>query len=109
MPYAKKILDGRTKAARSIRDVEKLISSDLDAAAVKILQKDIAALSVVGQLCLERALNDPENAIGADGILHPGLANYLKFQSAAKAGLLALKKFDQKKARGLADLFEDES
>ena len=106
MPYVK--IDGRTKAARSIRDMKKLISSDLDAAAVKILQQDIASLSVVSRLCLDKALGDPNKAVDAKGNLHPAMRNYLKCQAQVKAGLLALKKFDQKKGRGLADLFDND-
>ena len=108
MPYAKKALDGRTKAARSIRDVKKLIRSDLDAAAVKILQQDIASLSVVGRLCLERALKEQDKTLDAKGNLHPAMINYLKCQAAVKSGLVALKKFDQNKSKGLSELFKDE-
>jgi hypothetical protein len=104
----KKTLDGRTKVARSIRDVEKLVRSDLDTAAIKILQKDIANLSVVGQLCLEKSLSDPDRAVDTKGNLHPGLSNYLKCQAAVKAGLVALKKFDKRKSGGIADLFEED-
>jgi hypothetical protein len=108
MPYAKKGFDGRTRVGRSIRDIKKLVVTDLDSVAVKILQNDIANLSVVGRLCLERALSNPDETVDAKGKLHPAFTNYLKCQGAVKAGLVALKKFDQNKAKGLAGLFGEE-
>ena len=108
MPYAKKALDGRTKAGRSIRDMKKLIRSDLDAAAVKILQNDIASLSVVSRLCLDKALGDPNKAVDAKGNLHLAMSNYLKIQTALKQALVALRKFEPQKPGGLAGLFEDD-
>ena len=100
--------DGRTKVGRYIREIKKLISSDLDAAAVKILERDIANLSVIAQLCFEKALKKPDQAMDSEGNLHPAMRNYLKFQGAVKSGLLAIKKFEQKKSGGIADFFEDE-
>jgi hypothetical protein len=107
MPYAKKILDGRTKVAREISEMEKLVTSDLDATSVKILRRDISNLTVIGQLCLEKALSNPELVVDKKGNLSPNLSNYLKCQAQVKASLVALKKFDKKKSGGIGDLFGD--
>ena len=108
MPYAKKILDGRTKVARKISEIKRLVTSDLDATSVKILRRDVSNLTVIGQLCLEKALSNPDLIEDKKGNLSPNLSNYLKCQAQVKASLVALKRFDKKKSGGIGDLFGDE-
>ena len=103
-----KQVDCRTKAGRAIKDVKKSIRSDLDGTAVALLEQDIANCAVVQRLCFEAAFKDPDGAVDSKGKLHQGLSNFLKFQSASKSALLALKKFDQKKAGDLASLLASE-
>ena len=103
-----KQVDCRTKAGRAIKDVKKSIRSDLDGTAVALLEENIANCAVVQRLCLEAAFKDPDGAVDSKGNLHQGLNNFLKFQSASKSALLALKKFEKKKPGGLADLLADE-
>ena len=103
-----KKLDGRTKAAKSIKSITNRISSNLDNAAYEILLEDIASLTIVKDLCLKRALKDQKKTVTAKGALHPAMSNYLKCQASIKSALLALKRFESKK-RGLADLFSDDT
>ena len=95
------------KPAKAIKETSELIRTDLDSVAIQILREDIASLAVVGRLCLNEALKHQDKTVNAKGHLHPAMTNYLKIQSQVKSGLLALKRFEQKKGRGLADLFEN--
>ena len=109
MAYVKKPIDGRTLAGRRIKTMKKLIASDLDAAAVEILQEQITNLSVVAKLCLEKALKVPDEVVDDGGNLHMALSNYLKIQSAVRGGLVSLKKFENKSPKkGLFDDTDDE-
>ena len=103
-------LDGRTKTQKAIKNVKAAITSNLDAGAAEILREDVAALTVIGRLCLQKALKNPDKVLDAKGNLHPSLVNYLKIRTSVGSGLGALKRFQGKgSAGGLADLFSDDS
>ncbi len=103
-------LDGRTRTQKAIKNVKTAITTNLDAGAAEILREDCAALVVIGRLCLQKALKNPDKVLDAKGNLHPSLVNYLKIRTSVGSGLGALKRFQGKgSAGGLADLFSDDS
>ena len=95
MAYIKKKLDGRTRSAKEIRQMQKLISDDLDKAAVQILERDIAYLAIFGDRIFKKDMNTK------------GLSDFLKIHASIKSALVALKKFQGAKPAGLAGLFDD--
>jgi hypothetical protein len=110
MDEGKNQIDGRTRLGRCLRDVKKSVKSDLDAGAVEILQEDLANLQVLQKLIVQSLLNNPDNILDKKGNCSPALNAYLKFHTASKGVIIALKRISDGKPppRGLADLFEDE-
>ena len=95
----RKRLDGRTKEARRIAQIQELVKSDLNAAAVQILERDIAYLTAYGESLVKNDMTSKSLK---------SLPNFLKIHTALKGALAALNKLKPgKQPKGLADLFDD--
>lgn len=97
----RKKLDGRTKEARRIASIEKLIRSDLDAASIQILERDIAYLSFYSEQLLAGDIKSKSTK---------SLPGFLKCHTALKGAILSLRNIRGSKPRsqGLASLLSDE-
>ncbi len=104
-------IDGRTRTGRALRDIKKSVKSNFDCAAVQILEEDLAVLIILQRLIAEQLLKNPKEVLDKKGNCSPALNAYLRFQTASKSALLALKKFSEGKppAKGLADLIREQS
>ena len=102
MAYKKKILDGRSKEARRISKIKKLIATDLNKAAVQILERDISYLVVYAESLVKKDMS-------AQTV--KSLPNFLKIHAALKSALAALDKLKPGKAesKSLADLFAEDN
>ena len=109
--YARKRLpiDKRTAQAKSIRAIKDAVRTDLDAAAIALLEDDIATAQTIQAMCLAVADKDSGKLVKPDGSYHKALGSWLKFAGVKRASLAALKKFQQAepkepKEKGLGDL-----
>ena len=96
----RKTLDGRTKEARRISQMQELVRSDLNAAAVLILERDVAYLATYAEQLVKGDMQSKSVK---------SLPHFLKVHLATKGALAALQKVQiGSKKKGLADLFVDE-
>jgi len=109
--YARKKMpiDKRTVQAKSIKAIKEAVRTDLDSAAVAMLEEDIATAQTIQAMCLAVAYKDPSKIVNPDGTYHKALGSFLKFAGVKRSSLLALKKFraekePEPKEQGLGDL-----
>jgi hypothetical protein len=97
--YARKRLpiDKRTAQAKSICAIKEAVRTDLDAAAIALLEDDVATAQTIQAMCLSVAYKNPSKIINPDGSYHKALGSWLKFAGVKRAALSALKKFRAEK------------
>ena len=97
-----KPLDRRTAISKQLGNLRDQLDGDLETTAKALLLADASAASLICQVALRLAMNDPK-MVDEQGNHCTALGTFSKFSAIKRASLLALKRFEDPKKPSKSD------